>query len=198
MDRYSQIIAWLKVLLPLTALALLSTLFLLSRTIDPVADMPFADEEIEEKLRGQQVTAPFFSGTTEDGDQVSIAASAMSTLSELDNAVTDMSAQIDLVSGTRVVLFSDSGRFDVKGGASTLEGNVVITTSTGYRLTTDRLDAEFDTLVVESPGPIAGTGPLGDLDAGKMRFERREGAENAHLIFTNGVKLVYDPNKSEE
>ena len=198
MDRYSQIIAWLKILLPLTALGLLSTLFLLSRTIDPVADMPFADDEIEEKLRGQQVTAPFFSGTTEDGDQVSITAATMSTLSELDNAVTDMSAQIDLVSGTRVVLFSDSGLFDVKGGASTLEGNVVITTSTGYRLTTDRLDAEFDTLVVESPGPIVGTGPLGDLDAGKMRFERREGEENAHLIFTNGVKLVYDPNKSEE
>ena len=51
MDRYSRMIVWLKVLLPLMALALLSTLFLLSRNVDPLASIPFAQAEIDERLK---------------------------------------------------------------------------------------------------------------------------------------------------
>ena len=198
MDRYSRLVALLKVLLPLTALGLLSTLFLLSRNIDPMAAIPFADTEIKERLRGQQITAPFFSGTTDGGDRVTVSAGTMMTLSALDNEAQDLSAQIDMSSGTRIVLFADTGRFDMKRSTSALSGNVVITTSSGYKLTTDALNAEFDELVIDSPGPVAGTGPLGVLNAGKMHLARRTGDENAHLIFTNGVKLIYDPNTIEE
>ncbi|WP_415405198.1 hypothetical protein [Tateyamaria sp. SN3-11] len=198
MDRYSRLVAWLKVLLPLTALGLLSTLFLLSRNIDPMAAIPFAETEIAKRLQGQQITGPFFSGTTDAGDRVSIAAGTMATRSDSNNEAEDLSAQIDLASGTRVVLFSDRGQFDMVSNTSALEGNVVITTSSGYKLTTDALAAEFDTLVVESPGPVAGTGLFGRLNAGQMRLQREEGDENAQLIFTNGVKLIYDPKTLEE
>ena len=47
MDRYSRMVAIFKVLLPLAALAILSTLFLLSRTIDPTTTIPFADQDFE-------------------------------------------------------------------------------------------------------------------------------------------------------
>ncbi|MEO0504251.1 MAG: hypothetical protein AAFZ14_13070, partial [Pseudomonadota bacterium] len=70
MDRYSRFVAWLKVLLPLAALALLSTLFLLSRNTDPIAAVPFADDELLDRVRDEQITGPFFSGTTTDGDRV--------------------------------------------------------------------------------------------------------------------------------
>ena len=75
MDRYSRTVAYLKVLLPLTALALLSTLFLISRGIDTEAVIPFAQKDIEERMRGQQLTAPFFSGTTSGGDEIMVTAS---------------------------------------------------------------------------------------------------------------------------
>lgn len=198
MDRYSRLVAWLKVLLPLTALGLLSTLFLLSRNIDPVASIPFAEAEIKERLRDQQVTAPFFSGTTDGGDRITFSAGKMSMGTEEDNRADDLSAQIDLASGTRVVLFSDTGSFDLVGGQSTLQGNVVITTSTGYKLASDTLSADFDTLAIESPGPVAGDSPIGTLNAGKMRLERQADGQNAHLIFTNGVKLLYRPQNREE
>ena len=58
MDRYSRMVTFLKVLLPLAALALLSTLFLISRGINTKATIPFAAHEIEERMRGQQITAP--------------------------------------------------------------------------------------------------------------------------------------------
>ncbi|WP_299372183.1 hypothetical protein [uncultured Tateyamaria sp.] len=198
MDRYSRLVAWLKVLLPLTALGLLSTLFLLSRNIDPMAAIPFAETEIAERLKGQQITAPFFSGTTSSGDRVTVSAGKMATRSGSNNEASDLSAQIDLASGTRIVLFSDRGEFDMLGGATVLAGKVVITTSTGYKLTSDALNTNFDTLSVESPGPVMGSGPLGALNAGRMQLQRVEGNENAQLIFTNGVKLIYDPKSLEE
>lgn len=198
MDGYSRLVAWLKVLLPLTALGLLSTLFLLARNIDPTAAIPFADTEIQARLQGQQVTAPVFAGTSDSGDRVSVSAGTMAMQGSETNTATDLSAQIDLTSGTRVVLFSDRGAFDTAGGTSSLEGNVVITTSTGYKLVSDALFTNFDAMTLESPGPVTGTGLSGRLDAGRMRLEKSEDGESAHLIFTNGVKLVYRPQELEE
>ncbi|WP_299608522.1 hypothetical protein [uncultured Tateyamaria sp.] len=198
MDGYSKLVAWLKVLLPLAALGLLSTLFLLSRNIDPVASIPFAETEIQERLQGQQVTAPFFSGTSTSGDRISVSAGTMATAGGQNNAATDLAAHIDLSNGTRVVLFSDRGEFDMTAGASSLEGNVVITTSTGYKLNSEELLTDFDQMSVESPGPVTGTGLSGNLEAGQMRLEKTEDGENTHLIFTNGVKLIYRPEELEE
>jgi lipopolysaccharide export system protein LptC len=198
MDRYSRLVAWLKVLLPLTALGLLSTLFLLSRNIDPVASIPFAEAEIKDRLRDEQITAPFFSGTTDGGDRITFSAGTMRMGPGQGNRADNLSAQIDLASGTTVVLSSDEGSFDLVDGQSTLQGDVVITTSNGYRLTSDGLNADFDTLAIESPGPVTGNTPIGTLNAGKMRLERRADGQNAQLIFTNGVKLIYSPQNKEE
>lgn len=193
MDGYSRLVAWLKVLLPLMALVLLSTLFLLSRNIDPIASLPFADTEIDERLRGQQITTPFFSGTTDSGDRVVISAGKMATRSGLGNEADNFSAQIDLTSGTRINLTADLGRFDISSNASTFEGNVLIVTSSGYYIKSDALIGEFDELSLVSPGPVVGTGPFGTVDAGQMRLRRDGTNSNAHLLFTNGVKLVYTP-----
>ncbi len=198
MDRYSRLVAWLKVLLPLTALALLSMLFLLSRKIDPIAAIPFAETEIEDRVSGQQITGPFFSGTTGDGDRISLTAGTMRTGANLASEVERMSAQIDLVSGTRVLVTADAGLFDMSEAQSQLTGNVIVKTSKGYTLTTHALAADLDALRIESDGAVSGTGPLGQLDAGQMRIEKREPDRTTHLVFTKGVKLVYDPGNLEE
>lgn len=198
MDHYSRFVAWLKVLLPLMALMLLSTLFLLSRNIDPIAAIPFAEDEIQERLRNEQITAPFFSGTTDAGDRVAISAQSMKMGKKRGNEANDMWAQIDLSSGGRVVLSADKGIFDMQEGRSSLQGNVSIATSTGYEITTEALSTNFETLVVETPGPVVATGPIGTLNAGKMRLIRRNHEENAHLIFTKGVKLLYRPGNTKE
>ena len=198
MDGYSRLVAWCKVVLPLMALVLLSTLFLLSRNIDPMSAIPFADSEIDQRLSGQQVTAPFFSGATASGDLVSVSMGTLATRSGIKNEATDFAAQIDLTTGTRITISADHGEFDVANSTSTLTGNVNITTSAGYDVKADALIADFDDLGLESPGPAVATGPFGTLNAGQFRLFRTSPEANAQLIFKNGVKLIYTPKPIEE
>lgn len=199
-DRYSKWVSWLKVLLPLGALALLSTLFLISRAIDPEAAIPFADKEIQDRLTNQQVTGPFFSGATAAGDMISFSAE---TLKSPDgqvgaNRAEDIELAIGLVGGAKVNVTAQIAEFDIANDLAELMGDIVITTSTEYRITSDRLSSQLSVLDLNSPGPVEATGPVGTLNAGSMVMTPSGADDPAQLIFTNGVKLVYTPKQEEE
>lgn len=199
-DRYSQMVGLLKVVLPLMALALLSTLFLLSRAIDPEAEIPFADKEIQDRLRDQQVTGPIYYATTADGDQISFAAETLITVPGQTgaNEAEDVTITLDLTSGTEILLRSMRGHVDIEADRADVDGNVVITTSTGYRILSDKLITQMSKVDVLSPGPVKADGPIGTLDAGRMALKSGKDRKPAQLVFTNGVKLVYDPKQDKE
>ncbi|MDF1726688.1 MAG: LPS export ABC transporter periplasmic protein LptC [Sulfitobacter sp.] len=192
--------ALLKVLLPLMALGILSTLFLLSRSINPEQTIPFAEKEIQDRLRDQIVTGPFYYGTTADGDEIAFAAETLTTPpGEVGiNRAEEVDVTMDLAGGGQVKLRSDVGLFNISENNADLQGDVVITTQAGYRVTSDRMLTELSGLNVRSPGPVQSDGPPGILTAGAMTLtgEGPEGA--AHLVFTNGVKLIYTPKQDQE
>lgn len=200
LDRYSRMVGWLKVLLPLMALGLLSTLFLLSRVVDPESVIPFADKEIQDRLRDQQVTGPVYYGVTPEGDELSFSAEKLTTPKEQTGAndAEQVEVTMKLASGSRVTLTSDHGRFDMAANRADLDGDVVITTSTGYQIKSDKLVTRLSTLDVHSPGPVHADGPLGTLDAGAMQLNAGKAGDAAQLVFTNGVKLIYVPKPDEE
>lgn len=191
----SRVINWLKILLPLTALGLLSTLFLLSRTIDPTRPIPADRADLESRTGSQQITEPTFAGTTEEGHLVAfVATNARVDPEQSERVIADtMAAQIDLNAGGRINITSLLGTVNDLTGVAILEGDVVLTSSTGYRIETDELTTRMREVAAESAGPIAGTGPPGKLDAGKMTMTSDPDTGDVHLFFTNGVKLIYDP-----
>lgn len=199
-DRYSKMVLWLKVLLPLMALALLSTLFLLSRKIDPELAIPFADKEIQDRLRDQIVTGPFYYGTTADGDEIAFSADTLTTppANAGTNRADGVKVVMDLASGAQINLTSDIGLFDIAGNLADLQGNVVITTSAGYRVQSDQMLAQLSSLDVRSPGPVQSDGPPGTLNAGRMVLSADDEGGAAQLVFTNGVKLIYTPQQDKE
>ena len=199
MDRYSRTVAYLKVLLPLTALALLSTLFLISRGIDTEAVIPFAQKEIEERMRGQQVTAPFFSGTTSQGDQIMVTASTARPGSSSGNGATanDLQAEIRMATGGQMTLASESGSVYPDQDRALFKGNVILTSADGLVVETEELESALSAVSAESPGPVRATGPLGVLTAGQMLVRAESEGAPVQLLFKNRVKLVYDPSKTE-
>ena len=56
-DRHTRLVGWLKVALPLTALAILSTLFLVARRIDPEAALPYAEVDVRFSERPEGSTS---------------------------------------------------------------------------------------------------------------------------------------------
>ncbi|MCX7558317.1 LPS export ABC transporter periplasmic protein LptC [Sulfitobacter sp. F26204] len=198
-DRYSQLVGWLKVLLPMMALGLLSTLFLLSRVIDPEAVIPFADKEIQDRLRDQQVTGPVYYAVTADGDEISFAADKLTTPQGETggNQAENIKVVMTLSSGSKLVMTALRGHFDIEADNTELIGNVVLDSSTGFRVTSELLVTQMSTLDVNSPGPVTAKGPIGTLDAGTMTLRAGKAGEPAQLIFTNGVKLIYTPEQSK-
>ncbi len=199
-DRYSRLVSWLKVLFPLIALALLSTLFLLSRAIDPQATIPFAETEVQDRLRDQQVTGPFYSGTTDEGDLISFSSETLTTPRGQagTNEAKDLRVVLDLQSGAQIVLDAARAKVDAAADRAELAGNIRVTTSTGYQILSDLMTSNLTTLDITSPGPVEATSPAGEITAGAMTISNQQNTAGSQMLFTKGVKLVYTPQSTKE
>ncbi len=57
-DSYSAFVTWVKTLLPIAALGLLSTIFLFSGKVDVTQSLPYAENNIDNIIREQRITRP--------------------------------------------------------------------------------------------------------------------------------------------
>jgi lipopolysaccharide export system protein LptC len=193
---YSRLIAILKVALPLTALGLLSTLFLVSNRItDSTASIPFAEVDLAQRAREQQITAPFFSGRTTAGHFVAF--SAQSARPDLDNparsSAEKMNARIDFTDGSHIKIASQTAEIDNRTHIATLKGDVLIESSTGYDIRSRELITHMREARLISPGLVQSAGPGGILTAGRLEVAEDTDTGETTLFFSDGVKLIYEP-----
>ena len=73
-DTHSRLVGWLKLALPLAALVILSTLFLIADRIDPEAAIPYANVDVEDLARDPRMTTPSYAGLTSDGSALTLTA----------------------------------------------------------------------------------------------------------------------------
>ena len=151
---------------------------------------------MERILQEQGATGPNFGGVTADG--VKIAFSADAVRPDADDRRrwigTSLSASFDLPSGTVVSLESPQGIVDATGRLAILQGGAVLTSTTGYRVTTDQIVASFDETTIVAEQGIVAEGPPGTITAGRMVLNRVDGEPpNHHLVFQDRVRLVYQP-----
>lgn len=194
-NTYSRIVAGMKVLLPLAALGLLSTLFLISKTVDPSGSVPVSPIDLQQRAQDLGVTRPSFAGVSGRGDAITLRADvARPERDTPERLVAErISGEIGLEDGAGLRLRATTARLDQTTLTATLEGEVHITTTTGYEIDTGRLDMRLDALYAQSPGQITATGPLGDLTAGRMLLHEADESGDAELLFSRGVKLIYRP-----
>lgn len=193
---HSTIVAWLKVTLPLLALAILSTLFLVSRTIDPNDAIPYAQVDIADRINEPRVTAPTWAGVTEDGSAMTFAASEARPGQTDGTGPTAAQLRVTLLSpdGGQADLVADTGALDAQASQLTVAGQVVVTTSTGYRIESDAMMAALDRTGLVSPGAVTAAGPPGRITAGAMEIRQSDTDDTAYLlVFNKGVKLLYQP-----
>ncbi len=198
MDFYSRSVSFFKVLLPLVALGILATLFLLSRTDETDTKIPFAEAEMTPRMRDQQATKPFFSGTTTNGEEIFVSADVARPGNQTTPGTADnLSARIKLEDGNVISLKSAFGTVNPATDVVTFDGDVRISTSTGYLILTEKLNAALSGVEANTPGMVEGEGPIGEFTAGTMQITSKNGQNDVHMVFKKGVKLVYDPKQSE-
>jgi lipopolysaccharide export system protein LptC len=193
-DRRTRLVTWLKVLLPLVALGLLSTLFFLARTADPDLAIRYSEVDVSELSKDQQVTGPAFAGITRDGASVSVTARTVRP-QEADPRKLDASAVVgrfELRSGTIADMTAPAAVIDTEADLARFEGGVTVISSDGYRFETETLLASLAATDVRAETPVRASGPLGTLDAGAMHITQGE-AGGYVAVFTEGVRLLYRP-----
>lgn len=189
-DTHSRLVFLLKVILPLAALAILSTLFLISRTIDPSDAIPYATVDVADRIREPRMTAPAYAGVTSDGASLSVTADQASPDT---GAATALRAELKTPDGATTNFNAANGLLDPQAQTLTLSDGVQITTSTGLTISTQSLISALDHTEVTSDSTTTATGPLGAITAGSMALTQTDGAYV--LRFKNRVKLIYQPPK---
>lgn len=193
-NLHSRIVAVLKLTLPLVALAILSTLFLFSRGIDPEDAIPYADVEIADRLAQPRMTGAGFSTTTADGSALALTADEAAPDASGGTA-SGLTGEIVGVDGSRTRISAAAARLDSASRIFELSGGVRLTTSTGYEVAAQGFGLGTDRTWLQSRGPVSATGPMGDLQAGGLEM-RRDAPDAPYLmVFNGGVRLLYLPAK---
>ena len=192
-NSYSQFVGWMKIILPLAALGLLSTVFLFARAPDSGSDIPYADVDVETLAEEQRINAPNYSRVADDGATIKISATSANADPNNDQTIEaiKVAAQIITVEGETIDILASQGTVDSQAQTARLSGLARIITSTGYEMETNGVDADLESGLFETTGPVEARAPFGTLSAGRLVIEPATADTNTQVVFKDGVKLIY-------
>lgn len=197
---YSRVVAILKVGLPLVALGMLASLFLVQTDDRIGGDIVFSPGDVEALGEGLRISNPTFTGTTRGRDEFRFTASlvvpdaAPPTRAE----ITTLAGEVALNDGPVIALESETGDLDIPTQRLDMIGDVRIDTSDGYAIRAERatLDLRAGSLVASQN--VWSTGPLGRIESGSLRVAAAaETGDARHFSFGDGVRLIYEPPPTE-
>ena len=189
----TRIVRWLRVLLPLAALAILSTLFLFSRQPGVAPQIPYAEVDAEKMAREPRVVAPEYSGVTADGAELFLRATEAAP-GDGGGSASDLRLDWRRPDGLSADLVAP--RAGVGEGVIGLDGGVRMTTSTGWVLRSPRIEAATDRSRITAGEGIEAEAPFGRLRADRMELQpggQGGGDAGAVLNFSGAVRLIYRP-----
>lgn len=195
-NSHSRMVAWLKVALPLLALALLSTLFLFSRGVDPEDAIPYADVDVQDRMAEPRMVGVGFSGKTANGAAITLTAGEARP--GLDDQITakDISASVQFPKGGSIILTAVQADLRGQTESARLSGGVTVTDETGYKIKTSGLALSTTGTLAQSDGPIHAIGPLGELKADSMIISTDNASPDDFLmVFKGRVTVLYHPPK---
>lgn len=191
LNRYSTLVAWAKVILPVVGILLLSSLFLFSRSPDPEAALPFADVDVAELAREQRLSSPRVAGTYEDGREVILVADAARPAAEASSILLleSVEARIELSETDLLFINAQDASVDMAVQMADLVGTVRLRSTQALRLESELLRVDLAELRLTSPGAVSVYGQGFTIEAGAMELEAP--TEQVVVSFTDGVRVLY-------
>ncbi len=190
---HSKFVGGLKILLPLAALAILSSVVFFARENEDAREIPFLMSGGPD-TPDERMEAPEYQGVTSDGSQLKLNAAEVTPATD-ENwfDISDVAGRVETPSGRVFQATSPDGRVNFVDDRAELIGVVSVDTSDGFHVLSEDLYTRLDVTFGRSGGAIRGDAPFGTLEAGGMRF-RYEEVGGQLLVFNGGVKLIYQPH----
>lgn len=192
-NLYSKAVVWVKITLPLIALALLSSLFLLSGAPDPDAALPYAEVDVDQIAREQRVSEPRFAGLLDEGREIVLTADAVVA----DATQTDriraqhIEGRMELSETDALTIAAALGDIDMAAQRATFTAGVTLHSTLGYQLTSEQMVMALDVVNLHAPTPVHVTGPGLDVVADTMELSGPDG--ETILRFNGSVRVLYEP-----
>ncbi|MEM9138672.1 MAG: LPS export ABC transporter periplasmic protein LptC [Pseudomonadota bacterium] len=193
--QYSTAVRWMKVLLPVAAIALIVLIFLTGTDRQAVVT-PSVGTQTAALAAGLKLDNPRFAGVTDDGDPFMVTADwalpdgAMPDRIDLEQPKGEMR----LGSGTTLKMRADTGQMLRTDEHLDLVGGVELTTSDGYVARADRVELDLDQKTITVPGQVNAEGPRGRIRADSMRATRAApDARDVTMHFSGNVRMTLLP-----
>ena len=182
----------MKIILPLVAIAVLSTLFLFAGRPDPEDALIVSEIDVADLADEQRLGRPRFAGTLEDGQALRFTAERAAPVADSTDLFTaeDVAMRLTLEPGLEALLDAQIALVDMTAQTAELSGCVIVRRTDGLRLRTERLTLGLASLSAAS-GPVEAFGPGLTLDAAEMQLDG-----DAHMHFTGGVRVIYEPQST--
>jgi lipopolysaccharide export system protein LptC len=192
LDSYSRTVRLLKVALPIAAVSLILAVFLFPRTllIDAIDLAGFRFDPDA----GLRLLSPHFAGTTGSGEPYEVRAEwALPDAPDPSHiALGPLDGEVTLGSGETLMLTAAEGDYRPAERTLSLRGDVTVRSDTGYRLSVATADVDIAAERLRATGPVEGAGEAGQISAGSMRVERRDG--RSYIWFEDGVRVIVAPS----
>lgn len=192
-NLYSKAVVWVKIILPLIAIALLSSVFLLAGAPDPDAALPYAEVDVDQISREQRVSQPRFAGVLGDGQEIVLTADAVSADADQTDAIRAqaINGRMEMSDDGFLTIEAAMGEIDMAQQLATFTDGVLLQSSLGYRIESDAMVMALDVLNMRSLTPIHVTGPGLDVTADTMELAGPDG--ETILRFNGSVRVLYEP-----
>ncbi|MGV8995737.1 MAG: LPS export ABC transporter periplasmic protein LptC [Parvibaculaceae bacterium] len=188
--RHSHFVGAMKIVLPLTALALLGTVLFYSGIFSERDSLDISFKEIKGFNTDLRMVSPRITGLDKSGEPYLVTADTATQDKEdpthvaLDNVEADLKLKDD---DSWISLKSTSGQLDTDQQHLTLQQTIDVYMSSGYEFHGTEGTIDFKTGSFTSNAPVEGHGPAGTLRADSMTADK----EGQKLIFKGRVKTQF-------
>ena len=194
---YFRVINFLKIALPVVGVGLIIAMFILSRDQVSKAVLPLDKNKFEHELAKQQINQLYYSGQTDAGDELALSAQAAAESLEGQDKLEmkSVSATVKTKYGIEINATAQFGEYSYSEKLLKMSGSVLISSSTGYQLSTPALLVSTDGTYILGVGPVEGFSPMGKIQAGKIEIKRESANAPMQLWFSEKVMIDYEPKE---
>lgn len=194
-ETYSRFVRTLKVLLPVSAFAVIAAMMLFAVIYKPDDSLTVSFSSIERIDNDLRMVNPRFSGVDDERRPFLVTAEAAIQDPENQRSMTLESLQADMTLSetTWVSVNADHGFLDMDAETLTLEGGIDVFSDTGYEFHMEHAVISFEDHSVLSETAVEGQGPLGTLRADRFMAED----QGQNLRFEGNVRMrIFPPARS--